>query len=69
MSAGRERTILRVVSGEKPFTVVCRRADGRLREWLRYATKAEALQVARHLTSINCLSHVVDRDGKLVEAI
>ena len=40
------------------FAVYCRRHDGVLRAWNRYATAAEAQMVASHLSALSCPSVV-----------
>lgn len=40
------------------FVVVCRRFDGREREWQSYSDRDDAERVAQHLTSIGCPSRV-----------
>jgi len=46
----------------KPYAVVCRRHDGREREWQRYHDRGEAQRVAEHLTAIGCPSRVASLD-------
>jgi hypothetical protein len=41
-------------AGAGRWVVVCVRHDGREREWMRYADRAEADRVAAHLSSIGC---------------
>ena len=49
------------------FVVLCRRHDGREREWRRYTDRAEAEQIARKLTSIGCPSRVATDDELALE--
>jgi hypothetical protein len=49
------------------FVVVCRRHDGREREWRRYRDRAEAERVADHLCRINCPARVVAGDELALE--
>jgi len=53
---------------QQRFVVLCRRADGREREWRRYTDRAEAEQIARKLTSIGCPTRVTTDDELLLEA-
>lgn len=49
------------------FAVLCRRFDGREREWQRYADRAEAELVAAHLTKIGCPCRVSTDDEFVLE--
>lgn len=61
MTSRRRKTTLRGsrVRVER-FVVVCTRHDGREREWMRYDDRDEAQRIAEHLSSIGCLSRVLD---------
>jgi hypothetical protein len=50
------------------FVVVCRRWDGREREFQRYADLAEAESIAKRLTAIGCPSRVVGPQDPDLEA-
>jgi hypothetical protein len=67
MTARRSRTILRGAAGVGRFVVVCRRFDGREREFQRYASRAEAEGVAARLTAIGCPSRCATDDELALE--
>jgi hypothetical protein len=54
MTARRSKTTLRAAAGAGRWIVVCLRFDGREKQWQRYDDRAEAEQVAEHLTRIGC---------------
>ena len=69
MSTRRSRTKLRSPPAAGRYVVVCRRHDGREREWMRYADRAEAEGVAARLTAIGCPSRVATDDELALEGM
>jgi hypothetical protein len=67
MSSRRSRTKLRGDTVGGRFIVVCRRYDGREKQWNRYVDRAEAEQVATRLTALGCLSRVATDDDLPLE--